>query len=45
VTYVMPIVGVLLGVLFLGENLHWYEPVGGAIVIAGVLIMRRQANK
>ncbi|MEY4039166.1 MAG: hypothetical protein RLZZ52_34 [Actinomycetota bacterium] len=45
VTYVMPIVGVLLGVLFLGENLHWYEPVGGAIVIAGVLIMRRQAKK
>lgn len=45
VTYVMPIVGVLLGVLFLGENLHWYEPVGGAIVIVGVLIMRRQSKK
>ena len=45
VTYVMPIVGVLLGVLFLGETLHWYEPTGGAIVIAGVLIMRRRSKK
>ena len=45
VTYVMPIVGIMLGVVFLGESLHWYEPVGGAIVIAGVLIMRRQTQK
>jgi drug/metabolite transporter (DMT)-like permease len=45
VTYVMPIVGIMLGVVFLGETLHWYEPVGGAIVITGVLIMRRQAQK
>ena len=45
VTYVMPIVGIMLGVVFLGETLHWYEPVGGAIVIAGVLIMRRQVTK
>ena len=45
VTYVMPIVGIMLGVVFLGETLHWYEPVGGAIVIAGVLIMRRQVKK
>ena len=44
VTYVMPIVGIMLGVVFLGETLHWYEPVGGAIVIIGVLIMRRQVK-
>ncbi len=44
VTYVMPIVGVMLGVVFLGETLHWYEPTGGAIVILGVLIMRRQVK-
>jgi drug/metabolite transporter (DMT)-like permease len=44
VTYVMPIVGIMLGVVFLGESLHWYEPVGGAIVILGVLIMRRQVK-
>lgn len=44
VTYVMPIVGIMLGVVFLGESLHWYEPMGGAIVILGVLIMRRQVK-
>lgn len=37
VTYLAPVVGVLLGVLVLGESIHWYEPVGGAIVIAGIL--------
>jgi drug/metabolite transporter (DMT)-like permease len=41
----MPIVGIMLGFVFLGETLHWYEPVGGAIVIAGVLIMRRRVKK
>jgi drug/metabolite transporter (DMT)-like permease len=38
VTYLAPVVGVALGVLVLGESIHWYEPVGGAIVIAGILV-------
>ncbi|WP_022901777.1 DMT family transporter [Humibacter albus] len=38
VTYLAPVVGVALGVLVLGESVHWYEPVGGAIVIAGILV-------
>jgi drug/metabolite transporter (DMT)-like permease len=38
VTYLAPVVGVLLGVLVLGESVHWYEPVGGAVVIAGILV-------
>jgi drug/metabolite transporter (DMT)-like permease len=38
VTYLAPVVGVILGVLVLGESIHWYEPVGGAIVIAGILV-------
>jgi drug/metabolite transporter (DMT)-like permease len=29
---------VILGVLLLGEELHWYEPVGGLIVILGAAI-------
>ncbi|MGP3533974.1 DMT family transporter [Microbacterium sp. RD1] len=37
VTYLMPIVGVILGIVLLGETIHWYEPVGGAIILAGVL--------
>jgi len=42
VTYIMPLVGVFLGVVFLSETLHCNEPVGGLIVIMGVLIMRRK---
>lgn len=45
VTYIMPIVGVFLGVVFLGEALHWNEPVGGLIVIVGVLVMRLQPKQ
>jgi len=38
VTYVTPIIAVLLGVWLLGEELHWYEPVGGLIVILGAAV-------
>ena len=38
VTYITPIIAVILGVLVLGEQLHWYEPVGGVIVILGAAI-------
>lgn len=38
VTYITPIIAVILGVLVLQEQLHWYEPVGGLIVIAGAAI-------
>ncbi|WP_042544201.1 DMT family transporter [Leucobacter komagatae] len=37
VTYLTPVVGVTLGALFLGETVHWNEPVGGAIVVLGIL--------
>lgn len=37
VTYLTPVVGVTFGVLFLGEPVHWNEPVGGLIVILGIL--------
>jgi drug/metabolite transporter (DMT)-like permease len=35
VTYVTPAVAVIVGILFLGENLKWYEPIGGLIVLLG----------
>jgi drug/metabolite transporter (DMT)-like permease len=38
VTYITPIIAVILGVLILNEQLHWYEPVGGVIVILGAAI-------
>ncbi|WP_022882991.1 DMT family transporter [Gryllotalpicola ginsengisoli] len=37
VTYLSPVVGVVLGVLVLGESMHWNEPLGGLIIIAGIL--------
>jgi drug/metabolite transporter (DMT)-like permease len=52
VTYITPVIAVVLGVILLGEQLHWYEPVGGVIVILGAAIsqgsvlnlFRREAN-
>jgi drug/metabolite transporter (DMT)-like permease len=38
VTYVTPVVAVIVGILFLGEGVTWYEPVGGLIVLLGAAI-------
>jgi drug/metabolite transporter (DMT)-like permease len=38
VTYLSPIVGVILGVLLLGETISWNEPVGAAIVLLGAAV-------
>ena len=38
VTYITPMIAVVLGVLLLNEELHWYEPVGGLIIILGAAI-------
>ena len=38
VTYVTPLVAVLVGFLFLSETLHWYEPAGAVIVLLGAAI-------
>jgi drug/metabolite transporter (DMT)-like permease len=38
VTYVTPVVAVAVGLIFLQEKLHWYEPVGAAIVLLGAAI-------
>jgi drug/metabolite transporter (DMT)-like permease len=38
VTYITPVIAVILGVLLLGEQLHWYEPIGGVIVVLGAAI-------
>lgn len=38
VTYLTPLVGVTLGVLILGDSLDWNQPLGGLVVIAGILV-------
>ena len=36
VTYLIPVVGVAAGVLFLDEALHWQIIVGGLLILSGV---------
>jgi drug/metabolite transporter (DMT)-like permease len=38
VTYLTPVVAVLVGWLFLGEVIVWYEPVGALLVILGAAV-------
>lgn len=42
VTYITPVVGVLLGVLILGETLSWNEPVGALVVFLGILLAQNR---
>jgi drug/metabolite transporter (DMT)-like permease len=37
VTYLTPVVGVLLGVLVLGEPVSWNQPAGALLVVLGIL--------
>lgn len=37
VTYLIPVVAVVLGFLVLGETLSWHEPTGAALVLIGIL--------
>jgi drug/metabolite transporter (DMT)-like permease len=38
VTYLTPVVAVIVGIIFLKESLFWYEPVGALIVLLGAAI-------
>jgi drug/metabolite transporter (DMT)-like permease len=38
VTYLVPVFAVVFGVTILGEPVSWHEPVGGALIIAGVAL-------
>ena len=38
VTYVIPVVSTVLGAVVLGEALHWNQPVGVAVLLAGVAV-------
>lgn len=42
VTYITPIVGVILGVVILGEHVSWNEPAGAALVFAGILLAQNR---
>ena len=38
VTYLMPIVATVIGVVGLGEHISWYQPAGALIVLTGIAI-------
>src|SRR3954447_11145300 len=38
VTYLPPLVGVVLGVLLLGETLTWNQPIGALVVVLGIAV-------
>lgn len=40
ITYLVPVFAVILGVAVLGEQIGWHEPVGGAVILAGVALSR-----
>ena len=42
VTYITPVVAVLVGVIFLNEKVTWYEPVGALIVLLGAAIAQER---
>ncbi|AOS63863.1 DMT family transporter [Actinoalloteichus hymeniacidonis] len=42
VTYLSPVVGVVLGTVLLGEPLTWNQPLGGLLVILGIMAAHGQ---
>jgi drug/metabolite transporter (DMT)-like permease len=45
VTYLFPLVGVFLGVIFLNEALNWQMIVGGLLIISGVVVVNARSGK
>lgn len=45
VTYLTPVVGVVLGVIVLAEHVSWNEPVGAVIVILGIAITQGRLRR
>lgn len=41
VTYIVPIFAVVFGVVVLGEDISWHEPVGGVVILLGVTLANR----
>jgi drug/metabolite transporter (DMT)-like permease len=39
VTYVFPVIGLILGIIFLNEQPDWHLIAGSALVVAGILVV------
>jgi drug/metabolite transporter (DMT)-like permease len=42
VTYLTPVVAVIVGIIFLGESITWNEPVGALVVLLGAAIAQER---
>ncbi|MDF2554670.1 MAG: hypothetical protein K0R60_565 [Microbacterium sp.] len=45
VTYITPVVGVLLGIVVLGEQISWNEPAGALLVFLGILLAQNRLRR
>jgi len=45
VTYLTPIVAVIVAAVFPQRILTWYEPAGGALILLGTAISQNNSNK
>ena len=45
VTYWTPLVAVVAGIAFLGEQITWYEPVGALVVLLGVAVSQGRLRR
>ncbi len=45
VTYVPPLIGVLLGILFLGEGFYWQAILGAVLILSGISIVNLDKAK
>jgi len=45
VTYIPPLVGVLLGIIFLGERFHWGAILGALLILSGISIVNLPSQK
>jgi drug/metabolite transporter (DMT)-like permease len=45
VTYLSPIAVVIVGMVFLGEHLLWYEPVGAVVILLGVMFSQGRLHR
>jgi drug/metabolite transporter (DMT)-like permease len=41
VTFMFPLVGVLLGIIFLGEHVTWQQIIGGTLIISGIGVVNQ----
>jgi drug/metabolite transporter (DMT)-like permease len=42
VTYITPVVGVVLGIVLLGEHVSWNQPIGGLVIFLGILLAQQR---